>query len=331
MKCGDPTIDGLLSADAPVTPVRPGAKTTAVGHLQDLLRGHGFDYLPDPRVPGYAAFGSATGRAIKEYCGMHGLPAGSEPDRTFLLDLVRRPAPKASVAPAYITLVLDTAFTPILKFVWLTTLFETGGAFSKINANSDGCGLSFGILQWSQRAGQLHNVLRECSIREPAEWSRIMASSGAPLLDYTARPNGGLTTSGIAADPNFELTKDPWKSRFEALGVSTIIQSVQLVFAAVAYETELVKLEQYLRPNASQRMAAFLLDLANQFGPGRIKQQYQTLSSGGALESEIFGKMENYFAAQSKPEFRNAVRARRDFFRTTPLLSDFPLTTPENP
>jgi hypothetical protein len=38
-------------------------------------------------------------------------------------------------------------------------------------------------------------------------------------------------------------------------------------------------------------------------------------------------KLEDAFTALSRPEFQPQVRARREFFRTTPLLSDQPPPT----
>src|ERR1700691_3245855 len=199
MNCGDSTIDGLLAGDVSVKPLYPGADAPAVGYLHDLLRGHGYTHLPDPRAASYSAFGWATGRAIADYRGKNGLTAGDQADAVLLCDIVERPAPKATLGPAYVPLVLDVAFTPILRFVWLTSLFETGGVFQTLNLNTDQCGVSFGILQWSQKPGQLHRFLQACCAREPAEWTRIMGSYS--LLDYTSKPSGGLDARGTAVGP----------------------------------------------------------------------------------------------------------------------------------
>jgi peptidoglycan hydrolase-like protein with peptidoglycan-binding domain len=145
MNCGDSTIDGLLAGDASVKPLTSGAVAPAVGHLQDLLRGHGYSYLPDPRAASYGTFGSATGRAIADYRSRNGLSAADQADSGLLRDIISRPAPKAGLGPAYVPLVLDAAFAPILRFVWLTSLFETGGVFQTLNLNTDQCGVSFGI------------------------------------------------------------------------------------------------------------------------------------------------------------------------------------------
>jgi hypothetical protein len=300
MNCGDLTIDGLLAGDVSVKPLYPGADAPAVGYLQDLLRGHGCTSLPDARAASYGAFGPATARAIADYRRTNGLGSENQADSVLLRDLVSRPAPKATLGPAYVPLVLDVAFTPILRFVWLTSLFETGGAFEMLNLNTDQCGVSFGILQWSQKPGQLRRFLEACSAREPAEWTRIM---GSDSIDYTAN-----------------LTKDPWKGRFEALGASLPIQRVQLEVAAETYSAELARETAYADKTTSSRGFAFLLDLANQFGPGRVEEQYKRAAQPDVGEPEILKAMEDAFTAIARPQFQPQVRARRAFFRTTPLL-----------
>ncbi len=323
MNCGDTTIDGLLAGDASVQPLTSGTNAPAVGHLHDLLRGHGYTYLADARAPEYTAYGPTTSRAVADYCQRNRITVANGADRAVLRDLVTRPAPKGGIGPAYVPLVLDTAFTPIHRFVWLTSLFETGGAFQTLNLNTDACGVSFGILQWAQKPDQLHRFLQACHDRVPAEWARIMGDDS--ILAYTAKPNGGVDANGVAVDPAFELTKDPWKSRLEALGASLKVQRVQLDLAAETYAAELASQRAYVLPTTSQRGFAFLLDLVNQFGPGRVEQHYKDAAQASSSEADILQTLENVFVAIARPQFQPQVRARRQFFRTTTLLSDAPM------
>ena len=321
MQCGNTIIDGLIEGTPSVHPLLPGQNIRAVGYLQDLLRGHGYAFLPDPRAATYGCFGSETRLAISAYRQRHEIT--SDKDRAgsgLLRDLVNRPAPSAAVSPAYLPLVLDVAFTPILRFVWLTSLFETGGVFQSLNLNTDQCGVSFGILQWSQKAGQLNKILQACFTREPAEWTRIM--SDQTILDYTAKPNGGLDARGQAVDPAFELTQDPGKMKLEILGGSLPMQRVQLELAAETCSAELARATAYARPGTSERVFAFLLDLANQFGPARVEEQYKRAAQPGVSEGAILKAMEDAFTAIARFQFQPQVRARREFFRTTKQLSD---------
>jgi hypothetical protein len=322
MISGNSTIDGLLAADNSVQPLSSGTHVPAVSYLQDLLRCHGYSYLPDPRASYYGTWGLTTTRAVTDYRCRHALAPGSAADSAFLHDLIQRPAVQPQLSPAYLPLVLGTAFTPVLRFVWLTSLFETGGLFAKVNLNTDQCGASFGILQWSQKAGQLHNFFHACSTRQPVAWQTIMGTQAQALLDYTARPNGGLDPRGFALNPAFELTKDPWKTRMDALGVSRTMQQVQLELASETYQTALSNIKSWTHEGTSERAQAFLLDLGNQFGSARVQHHYEEAAQPGIPESEVLQELEDTFTALARPQFQLQVRARREFFRTTPLLSE---------
>lgn len=139
------------------------------------------------------------------------------------------------------------------------------------------------------------------------------------ILDCTAKPNGGLNPQGFALDPAFELTKDPWKARLESLGRSLPMQRVQLEVAAATYHAELDRIHSFA-PEISDRASAFLLDLANQFGAPRVEQHYKEASKPGVTEPELLKALEEAFVRIANPRFRPQVQARREFFRTTPLL-----------
>lgn len=327
MNCGDPTIDGLLAGEASIQPLSPGADGRAVGYLQELLRGHGYHALPDARGPSYGIYGPATRLAVTDYRRRNSLAPGEHADSPLIGDLVRRPASHAVLGPAYVPLALNVPFTPVIRFVWLTSLFETGGRLGTLNLNSDQCGVSFGILQWAQKPGQLHVILQACCTREPAEWERVFggAVGGTGILDHTAKPNGGLDARGHSVDPNFELTEDPWKTRLEALGAIPAMQRVQVDLASNVYSTGLKQTRGYAHGIQSERGFAFLLDLANQFGAGRVAQQYKKAGESGVPEPEILKRMEDAFTSIARLQFQPQVRARREFFRSTALLSDQPI------
>lgn len=323
MNCGDPVIDGLVAGDESIEALTSGASGQPVAYLQGLLRGHGYASLGDPRLASYGVYGHLTSRAVSNYRLKNGLPAGDHADSPLLADLVRRPASDAAIGPAYVPLVLDVAFGPIVRFVWLTSLFETAGAFGAVNLNTDQCGVSFGILQWSQKPGQMHVILQACRARESAEWDRIIGGDG--ILDHTAKPHGGLDAEGFSIDPAFELTKDPWRSKLIALGASPAMQRVQVDVASDVYQSQLAQIRAYAQEVRSQRGFAFLLDLSNQFGAGRVELHYKIAAQPGLGEAEILKALEEDFTGMSRPQFQLQVRARREFFRTTPLLSDDPV------
>ena len=103
------------------------------------------------------------------------------------------------------------------------------------------------------------------------------------------------------------------------------MQRIQLALAAEIYRTELARQTGYANGIASERGFAFLLDLANQFGGGRVELQYKLAAQPGVSESGILKRMEDAFTAIARLRFQPQVRARREFFRTTTMLSDQPL------
>lgn len=325
MNCGEPTVNGLLAGDASIQPLKQGASGPAVAYVQDLLRGHGYEGLPDPRVGGYGSYGEITAHAVADYCARNKLDGNAGTDSTVLRDLTTRPAPAAIFSPAYVPLVLGLPFTSTARFVWLSSLFETRGAFCTLNLNTDRCGVSFGILQWSQRPGQLHAILEASATQASASWTAIMGDTA--VLGYTAKPDGGLNAEGWAADPAFELTKDPWKTKLLKLGADTGIQRVQFGFASSSYQAQLDRIQSWAGGAKSERLLAFLLDLVNQFGLSRVSRQFATLAGSGLGEMAIMQRLEDAFTLLSRAKFQPQVRARREFFRTTSLLSDQPPAT----
>jgi hypothetical protein len=141
MNCGDATTDGRLQNNRSAQAPMPGANGVAVSYLQDLLRGHGQSSIPDTVYGGY---GLATSQAMPSDRTKYGFPAGHEVDSVTLADVVTRRAETAVLGRAYVPLVLYVPFTPIARFVWLTSLFdagfESGGVFAMLNLNTDHCG-----------------------------------------------------------------------------------------------------------------------------------------------------------------------------------------------
>src|SRR5712691_3634331 len=91
-KCGVPRIDDLFAGQPAVPPIAAGeADRESVGAVQDLLRGHGFASLPDPRASAYGSFGDLTRAAVRTFRGNNGLPSAESVDGPTLKALVTAP------------------------------------------------------------------------------------------------------------------------------------------------------------------------------------------------------------------------------------------------
>ena len=60
------------------------------------------------------------------------------------------------------------------------------GSYASLNLNSDGAGLSFGILQWTQASGNLGKLLATMYGMDPAAFVAIFGSLWQALLAATA-------------------------------------------------------------------------------------------------------------------------------------------------
>ncbi len=115
---------------------------------------------------------------------------------------------------------------------WIPTLLkktsEHEGNYWSVQANLDGNGVSYGILQWTQKSGSLGRLLRAMAAADPLAFGRFFGESWARLLDVTGR-------ASLEAVDGAALWQEPWVSRFEAAGRWPAFQQTQ---ARVAAESE---------------------------------------------------------------------------------------------
>lgn len=328
MRTGISRIDALAAGPA----LAPGDRdAAAVGLIQDLLRGHGFKHLPDMRSAAYGRFGELTRKSVLEYRERAGLGGSPAVDAALLADLARREAPDPLACRGYLALALDCEYTPVLGLVALTSLAESRGCFACMNLNTDRQGLSFGIIQWAQRPGRLHEILRAFHRREPAAFEEIAGGAEAArgLVAWTARPNGGVDPrTGAALESRWSLIDEPWKGRFERMGRSRELQKVQVGVAVDAFQASLDRLRPDVPLLSSQRGLAFLLDLANQHGNAGAKKIYKSVARAGMSEAELLAAMESESVRRVAVQYGQgsaeaaSTANRRAFFRTTQWLSD---------
>ncbi len=115
---------------------------------------------------------------------------------------------------------------------WIPTLLrktsEHEGQFWSVQANLDGNGVSYGILQWTQKSGSLGRLLRSMAATDPVAFGRLFGASWAKLLEVTGR-------ASLEPVDGVVLWAEPWVSRFVAAGRWPAFQQAQ---ARVAAESE---------------------------------------------------------------------------------------------
>jgi peptidoglycan hydrolase-like protein with peptidoglycan-binding domain len=333
-RTGIAQVDALVGGGAAPPLGAANATAEAVGFIQDLLIGHDFTGIPGPLGTARGTFGPRTTEALRAFQGSRGLPATGAVDALTLQEFVRAPWPRPIACCGDVALVLDVAFTGLARLVSLTSQFEGAGLFAAVNRNTDRAGLSFGLIQWAQKPGRLHELLQMFSDREPALFTQIFGRGDAAvargLLAHTAALRGGTDAGGHTVDPRFDLVSDDWVARFREAGASPALQRVQLDCASAAFLKSLSRLQLVAPQLHSERAIAFMLDVANQHGDGGAADILRTVQHPAMSQAELLMAVEQESVARVRKQFGDgpevrSTASRRSAFRTTALLSDEPL------
>jgi peptidoglycan hydrolase-like protein with peptidoglycan-binding domain len=323
---GIPRIDHLLEGRA-VPPLGEGdSDRAAVGALQDLLTGHGFTGLPGILSPLYGSFGSRTAAALRDFQQRQGIQTTGRGDTPTLQKLVTAPATDPRATQAYLTLVLRLAFTGMTRVLSLVSQMEGVGKFAALNLNTDRAGLSFGLIQWAQRPGRLPEILNAFLKADRETFAGIFGDGdpdlAAALIAHTRRPSGGLDPqTGQTLDPAFDLVSEPWITRFRRAALEPAFQRAQVQTALAAFHRSLARIRAFAPALKSERAVAFMLDVANQFGDAGAERLFKAATRPGLDEDAVLEAVADATVDHFEDRFKAGVRARRDMFLHTALLS----------
>jgi peptidoglycan hydrolase-like protein with peptidoglycan-binding domain len=325
-------IDDLFTGAAAAAPIAPSdSDRDAVGLVQDLLIGFGNTNLPDTRLPSHGSYGGLTTAAVQKFRAKHGLPDSDSVDQDCLLHLAREKPADPMASRGFIALVLDIEATQMNCLMTLTALWETSGRFARLNLNTDRAGLSFGLIQWAQKAQRLNEILVALRDADTARFNRTFGGmdTAAGLVTHTAKPHGGVDPgTGKTTDPDFDLTAEPWKSRFTTAAIDPFFQRVQVTVATNDLQSAYDALKDHVSGIRSQRGIGFLMDVANQHGPAGALSIYDKVLVPAMSEPDLLRAMRNEsvrrVAAQFGPDSAEAksTAARRDWFLTAAALSN---------
>jgi hypothetical protein len=104
---------------------------------------------------------------------------------------------------------------------------ESRGNYGAQNKNLDGAGLSYGLIQWTQKSGSLGKLLEVLRARDPAAFDTVFGPDAAKLVAVTTSPYPAVRMS-------LALWAAPWTSRFEAAGRHPPFQAAQLQAAGAS-------------------------------------------------------------------------------------------------
>ncbi len=138
---------------------------------------------------------------------------------------------------------------------WIPTLLKKTsqheGTFWSVQKNLDGNGVSYGILQWTQKSGSLGRLLRAMADADAAAFARIFGASWQKVLEVTALGSFDPVDGAV-------LWAEPWASRFAEAGRWPAFQSVQVrVASSSEYMTGAVRIADLLGVRTERAMVMY--------------------------------------------------------------------------
>ena len=101
---------------------------------------------------------------------------------------------------------------------------ESGGNFGAQNRNTDGAGLSYGLLQWTQKSGNLGLLLKRLEKTDTAAFHSFFGVHAPQLLLVT---NARTASGRLAPVGGMVLWQEPWTSKFKVAGKYRPFQAAQ--------------------------------------------------------------------------------------------------------
>ena len=142
---------------------------------------------------------------------------------------------------------------------------EHEGRYDSLNRDTDGAGLSYGILQWTQKTGDLAVLLAAMFEADANAFKRIFGPKWAELLELTKNQSREPLDGGV-------LWKDPWVDRFREAGRYPVFQAVQRKLARKGVHFRGAVDVSKIMGVATERAMALFFDTAVQQGAGASRQ-----------------------------------------------------------
>ncbi|MGD0920489.1 MAG: peptidoglycan-binding protein [Terriglobia bacterium] len=191
-----------------------GAKGEIVRRIQQRLTDLGFD----PKGVDGKYFGN-TVAAVDQFQRSKGLNPSGQVDVATWQALMGSPIPSVHE-----------------RSLQLTASFE-GHGFSLAQGNFDGAGITWGIIGFTLKHGELGKIILEIQNTQPALVSQAFGDKTAKLLSILAAPleQQLAFADSISQGANKAKLDEPWLWAFEQFGEMPAVQAVQLRLADQDY------------------------------------------------------------------------------------------------
>jgi hypothetical protein len=199
----------------------------------------------------------------------------------------------------------------------VTAAFE-GHGFTLAQGNYDGAGLTWGIIGFTIKSGEVSKLLLELERRAPAVVEQAFGTKKDELLDIMASSRAKQIAWADALSLGSKKVRlaEPWRSAFGTLGETDEAQALQLEVVSRDYFEPARRTATELGLN-TELGVALAFDIHVQNG-GIGKAARETIASEQAKHPIVLGEEQvirvivaNAVADSAKPEYREDVRTRK--------------------
>ena len=270
-----------------------GVRGEIVRTIQRQLTVRGFD--PKGIDGGY---GSNTRKAVRAFQRENGLQATGDVSVPTWRKLMRRPIPP----------VRDRALQ-------LTAAFE-GHDFTLAQGNFDGAGITWGIIGFTLKHGELGRIVLRIDDRHSTLVKQAFGANTDQLLGILRGPKTRQMAFAnmISLGPKKVRLAEPWRSGFRRFGELPAVQALQLELADRDYFRPAKQSARSLKLKTELGLAlAFDIQVQNGGVSGAARKEIRSQLAQHPIEREQERRVivADAVAKDSLPQFREDVRSRK--------------------
>jgi putative peptidoglycan binding protein len=271
-----------------------GVRGPLVQAVQKRLNGQGFDAGTED-----GEWGGRTLAALKKWQQAHGLSGTGEIDDQTWIQLMTTPVPELS-----------------RRALQLTGAWE-GTGYSGANGNFDGQGITWGVVGFTWKNGELQGILGEVQRQHPIIFSRAFGALENQMLGILALPRPAQMdfARSISID-NGERIQPQWAAAFKALGEAAEVQDIENTHAQHYWDAGLNLAKSFTLESEAGLALSFDIAVQNTVSDAMVAEIRQKIDNGGMSEPDKMQIVAHVVADHANPHFFNDVLKRKMTFAT---------------
>lgn len=197
----------------------------------------------------------------------------------------------------------------------VTAAFE-GHRFGLAQGNFDGAGITWGIIGFTLKSGEIQKILQAVQAQHPELVAQAFGDRTAELLDVFTQPwpTQLAWATALSSGPQNATLAGPWRTRFASFGAMSAVQREQMRFVEADYFAPARKTAAAYKLRSELGLAlAFDSHVQNGgIGPAAAAR-IAAASVAGSVKSErdLRIVIANAVADNARSEYQDDVRARK--------------------